>query len=107
MTTIKQCIGYFRPRAPSPNVHPKGQGHLWAWVVRSEERECLTARTANWGRRAPVLRLLANDGPKSIPALGRGRCNPADMVGGGMRGGCNDDNLQRDNDDEDNMMDDR
>jgi len=47
MTTIKHCMGYFRLRAPSPNVHPKALGRMWAWVV---------------------VRLLADDGPTAMTA---------------------------------------
>jgi hypothetical protein len=39
----------------------KARGCLWAWAVRREESECLTATTANWGRWAPVVHLRADD----------------------------------------------
>ena len=62
-------LGILSPARPSPNVHPKAWGRLWAWAVRREERECLMATTANWGRWAPVVCLLANDGPTAMTAL--------------------------------------
>jgi hypothetical protein len=33
MTTIKQCMGYFRPSASSPNVHPKAKANAWGRPV--------------------------------------------------------------------------
>ena len=76
--------------------------------MRREEKECLMATTANWGRCLPTtdLRQLLYLTNKNQPASGSGRCNPANKRGL-ARGGGNDDNVQHDDDNEDNMMDDR
>ena len=60
MTTIKQCMGYFCPCAPSPNVHPKAGG---APVGMGGEERRKGMSDGNDGKLGAVL---ANNGPTAM-----------------------------------------